>query len=146
MTLNQWAVESDGSQPLDPKREKFLALILDGKSPLAAYKKLHPKSSNPAAEVESSRWRNDPKFALRFRWMQKQSETETTLTQSEKREKLAKLVREEAEEVRDIIKAIEVDNVMAGHNKPTEIAVSGEITVIDKLADLRAKKYHKKTG
>lgn len=118
-----------------------MALRLEGKSPLAAYKITHPKSSNEAAQVESSRWKNDPKVALRFHWLQKQTEKTTLLGVEEKRGKLAEIVRDPAQvfqpEIRDIIKAIEVDNVMAGHNKPTELAVSGTLEITAEALILR---------
>lgn len=180
---------NDGSQPLDPKREKFIKFLLLGDSAAKAYKKVYPKAAQRTAEVEGSIWRNQPEVRLRFAWFQKGVEKKTFLTLEEKRDFLALSVRTpigeidenhvlcqsmkrrrlvkpgvktrdddddagiensfeewEIEEIKvvDKLKSIELDNVMAGHNKPTEIAVSGEITVTARLAELRSRKYVKK--
>lgn len=117
----------DGSEPLPKNQhEKFAQFCAGGKSDSQAYKAAGYKGIPIKCATEI---RSFPGVSARIAWLKRQSASESTLSSIEKREKLAKLVREDSAEVRDMIKAIEVDNVMAGHNKPAEVAVTGDLTL-----------------
>lgn len=128
---------TDGSQPLtDGQHETFAKLLAKGKtSQTSAYH----KAGYPGDRTQACKLAAKHNIKQRVAWLKTQSASDQTLTQIEKREKLAGIVRQAAR-YGDIIKAIEVDNVMAGDNKPTELKVAVEVTVAEWTRRIRQRK------
>lgn len=65
---------TDGSQPLDPKREKFIEHLLNGDSAANAYSKVFPKAKPESAETAGPAMRREVQVGFRFDYLQKRIE------------------------------------------------------------------------
>lgn len=133
---------TDGSQPLaDGQHETFAKLLAKGgMSQAAAYTKAGYRGAN-ANSAKVARKYGIPERVL---WLKKEASKGDVLTQKEKRERLARVIREDSEELRDILTAIKIDNDMDPESRAIKVEHDVTVTVTDKLADLRAKKYLKR--
>jgi phage terminase small subunit len=112
---------------LTPKQRAFAQNIADGMEQSAAFRAAYgcPNSSPRTIKVNASRMRANPKVAAFVAELQAKQDRVRFLTRERKREKLAAIVEDEKAVKRDVIKAIEVDNVMTGDNAPQQVQVFG---------------------
>ncbi len=130
---------SDGSQPLDPKREKFIKRLMAGDSAAEAYRTIYPKASQRTSETDGPILKKEPAVSLRFHWFQKKTEGATVLTQKEKRERLARVVREDQEEIRDILAAIKIDNEMDPDARAPRLEITVDAAKLEFLARIKTR-------
>lgn len=72
MPAKKTAPAGDGSKPLDPKREAFIANLLNGDSAAEAYRKVFPKAKMESAETAGPAMRREIQVGVRFDWFQRQ--------------------------------------------------------------------------
>lgn len=147
--------------PLNPNQLKFAQLSAGGMNKRQAYREAYPKcGSEKAASTKSQLLWSDPRVVKVVEDIRKASSTVSTLSVREKREFLARTVRcnvqnlseEDADLVESIkksydkdgnflsedlrlgskLKAIEIDNRLAGHNEPEEhkVDVGGGVMLV----------------
>jgi hypothetical protein len=91
-----------------------------------AYRKAYNTKANPKILCsKASHARTHPKIAAYIEALIAQQEKTRFLTRESKRQRLAKIVADGKARNGDVIRAIEVDNVMTGDNAPQQVEVFG---------------------
>lgn len=120
-----------------PKQRAFANELAGGVTASEAYRRAYAtKATGVNLAARASHVRDNPKIAAYLAALIAQQEKARFLTRERKREKLAAIVDSKTERTADRIKAIEVDNVMNGDNRPTEVNIFG---LSDLLAMVRKK-------
>jgi hypothetical protein len=105
-------------EPLNNQQRHFCRLIAEGRSPEAAYVTCHPKATEPEVTEEATRLLKDKRVIDYFHLQRAQLEADATLSPLAKRE-LLKLYAEDTSQPWAVrLKAIEIDNLMAGELLP----------------------------
>lgn len=124
----------------DPMHEKFAQLAASGLSPREAYQTVFPNSKGNSASTGGWRLLKKEAVAARVHELQDKAAGDTVKTLAEKRQLLARIISDTKEPTVIRLRAIQIDNEMAGHNKPQEIhhSVEGGVEVLseDFLAKL----------
>lgn len=123
---------------ITPKQEAFAQLIVDGNPPSKAFRIAYDsKASVKVVSIMAQRVLKHHLVIRRCQELQSKAEAARTLGRIRKREMLARmLVRplgQSGSLSREQLKAIEIDNVMAGHNEPEKIEVSGVGELVDMI-------------
>lgn len=109
-----------------PKQRAFVNDVAAGVGPSEAYRKAYNTKASPnIVAAKAAHLRDTPKVHNYLAALIAQQERTRFLTRDRKREKLAEVVEGKGEKTADRIKAIEVDNVMNGDNKPAEVNIFG---------------------
>ncbi len=127
----------DPSKPLpDNQHERFAKALAKGDlSITASYAKAGFAGDRRNASKEATKY----DIPARVAWLKKQSETSQTLTQREKRERLARVVREDQEEVRDILAAIRLDNEMDTEMPSQRMEITVDAAKLEFLARIKTR-------
>jgi len=152
---------TDGSKPLDPKREKFIKRLLLGDSAAEAYRNVWKNASQRTSEVEGSKLRNESEVSLRFAWLQKADEKDWRITKEKYGAWLEDILLAKPNEASDesVISATVMTKCgpftalldklgaaeklakLRGFNEPDKVEHSGSILLVDEeIAATREKK------
>ena len=120
---------------LTAKQEAFAQAIVDGKRPSEAFRLAYPdqKASPKIVSVKAAQAQNHPTIAGRIAELRGMLTKKKTLERDEKRLLLAATVRGTKELSDAQMKAIEIDNKMAGHNEPEQLKVTGLGSLLQKI-------------
>ena len=114
---------------LTAKQRAFAGLIVDGLNGSEAYRRTYsPNGKATVIAVKACELRRRPEVADLIARLQAKTETRETLSRQHKREILAELVlnaEEGGPTIDQKLKAIELDNKMAGHNQPEQLKLTG---------------------
>ena len=115
--------------PLNDRQRRFAEFVVGGDPASVAYKKSGYAATGNAAEVSASQLLRNPKVSAYLAELRKPQKEKAIATRQRKREILAAIMegKTKGATVADRIRAVQVDNLMTGDNKP--IKVEGEITL-----------------
>ena len=82
-----------------------------------------------------SHTKNKPAVKAYYDKMNEKIENKRALSRAKKRDLLSEFATDEDTDVSKRIKAIEVDNLMSGDNKPTEVTVTGLGALLNKVRE-----------
>ena len=117
--------------------EIFSENVASGMNHTEAYLTAFPGCrSRNAARANAARLIARDSVKAEIARIREENETSLMLTYREKREYLARVVRDPDSSPQEVIKALQVDNEMDGHNAPPE--VYGELTLGAILSDLKS--------
>lgn len=121
---------------MDERARDFVKRYLDGDKPTQAYMAAYKESDPIAAYPKAARLMRNPTIRAEIKRLQDKVDEMWLLSREEKREILAKIMLdEEGYKPSDRLKAIELDNRMAGHDAPAEVHVTG---INELIASVRA--------
>lgn len=122
------------SRRLTAKQEAFCQRIADGKTQVDAYLSAYDwKGKKAGSEKKACELAALPAVAARITQLRERASTSRTLLRVEKREMLADTARG-TKALTDVqMKAIEIDNKMAGHNEPEKLKVEGMGSLLQKI-------------
>lgn len=118
------------------RHEKFAQGLAEGMSQRKAYRAAFPSSVNwkdETVDAKASVLAKDDKVLERLRELADQSTTEAVMNATQRKEWLTEIIRSEAEETKDKLKACDLLNRMEGAYKD-KLQVDGNLSV--KLEDL----------
>lgn len=129
------------SRRLTAKQEAFAHAIADGKTQVDAYLASYDwKGKKAGSEKKACELAALPAVAARIAALRERATTKRTLGRIEKRELLAATVLGHTKPLSDVqMKAIEIDNKMAGHNEPEKLKVEGMGSLLQKIRRTAAK-------
>lgn len=116
---------------LTPKQEAYAQARVDGKGPSEAYRLAYAtRASAAVVSVAAQKVEKHPTVLARMASLRALLDTALTLGRTEKREILARMVRpakpgEKVQLTNEQLKAVEIDNKMAGHNEAEKLNVDG---------------------
>ncbi len=100
---------------LRPNQEKFIQNIIKGMSQRQAYKNAYKvKYKDEVIDVRASELFNSSKVQVRYKELLKQLEDESIMTAKFKRQALKKIFNDDNNSMNDRLKALDIDNKMAG--------------------------------
>lgn len=105
----------------DTRHEKFAQMLAQGLGGTEAYHVVYPEAKSRSASTLAIRLRKRKEIQARVAELQATAATETVCTLAEKREILSRIIRDPKETTATVIRAIQVDNEMAGHNEAKEL-------------------------
>ena len=109
---------------LTAKQLAFCNAILDGKGPSEAYRTAGYYVGSPkVVSVKAQEVQNHPLVQQYIQEQRERLEDKRLLSREEKRRWLAKVVRKGVGRL-DRLKAVEIDNRMAGHNAPERVEIT----------------------
>lgn len=120
---------------MDERHRQFVKNYLDGMSLTEAYQGAFDSPDPQAAASGAYRLMRNPLVREEIRRLQAEVDKLWLATREEKRAILARVFTDDFAKVGDRLKAIEVDNRMAGHDAPTEVTLNGVESLI---ASIRA--------
>lgn len=103
---------------LNSREKRFCALKVQGWSNRKAYMTATGCKSDANADVQAWRWLARPALQAAIAKGRAELTEEGALSRAEKRHHLANVVRSDAEETRDKLRAVEIDNRMTGDDDP----------------------------
>jgi phage terminase small subunit len=123
-------------KPLNDKQRLFVLGVFEGKNATQAYLDAGYKVKESVAAANASRMLKNANISAYLEELRTSREEKTKLNFDRKRERLAQIAETGADP--DALRAIQIDNLMMGHNKPTEF--KGEVTlkaIMDEIAPAR---------
>ena len=117
---------------LTPKQEKFIQNILKGMSQREAYKDAYDAKNMSDKTIDETACRlfNDSKINARYQELLKELETAAVMTALEKRKLLKELTLDTNNSVNDRLKALDIDNRMAGeYITKVEAGITADINI-----------------
>lgn len=117
---------------LTPKQEKFIQNIIKGMSQRQAYRDaFNPdNTSDKTVDEKACRLFNEDKIQARYSDLIKELETEAIMTALEKRKLLKELALDKENSVNDRLKALDIDNKMAGeYITKVEAGITADINI-----------------
>jgi phage terminase small subunit len=117
---------------LTPKQEKFIQNILKGMTQRQAYKDAYNavNMKDETVDTEACLLFNDQKIAKRYQELLKELETAAVMTALEKRKLLKELTLDTNNSVNDRLKALDIDNKMAGeYITKVEAGITADINI-----------------
>lgn len=114
---------------LNDRQRRFAEFVVTGDAASVAYRKAGYSSTGNAAEVCAAKLLRNAQVAAYLEKLRKPQTEKAIATRQRKREILAEIMegKIKGSSVTDRIRAVQVDNLMTGDNKP--IKVEGEITL-----------------
>lgn len=122
----------DMKDKLTPKQEKFIQNIIKGMSQRQAYRDaFNPdNTSDKTVDEKACRLFNEDKIQARYQDLIKELETEAVMTALEKRKLLKELALDKENSVNDRLKALDIDNKMAGeYITKVEAGITADINI-----------------
>ena len=120
---------------LNSSQIAFAQGVADGHNQLQAYRSAYPKSSPRSARANATRLMEKPEIASYVEEMREKTETEKTLTRQGKREILARIALDESAPLGARLRAIDLDNKMAGHYEPEKVAYKFTVSLADRISE-----------
>lgn len=117
---------------LTPKQEKFIQNIITGMTQRQAYRAaFNPdNTSDKTVDEKACRLFNEDKIQARYQDLIKELEKEAVLTALEKRKLLKELALDKENSVNDRLKALDIDNKMAGeYITKVEAGITADINI-----------------
>lgn len=111
----------------DLRAEKFCQCVASGMTAKEAYLAVQPGCKPNSASTCAWRMLRRPDVDARIKELRDASAGTAVMSLAEKRELLAKLARDSQAEWPARVRAIQVDNDMAGHNRPQEHEVHAHV-------------------
>jgi hypothetical protein len=99
------------------KQEKFVQGLASGLSQRVAYRAAFPASKNwkdTTVDVKACELAKDNKILVRLKELQQLSTSKAIMTATQRKEWLTDLIKDEAEETKDRLKALDILNKMDG--------------------------------
>lgn len=99
------------------KQEKFVQGLASGLSQRVAYREAFPASKNwkdTTVDVKACELAKDNKILVRLKELQQLSTSKAIMTATQRKEWLTDLIKDEAEETKDRLKALDILNKMDG--------------------------------
>jgi phage terminase small subunit len=123
-----------GRSMLTAKQEKFIQNIVAGMTQRQAYKDAYDAENmtDNSIDVEACKLFNNPNVALRYKELLEKLEHKAIMTALDKRKMLKEIAESSENSVLERLKAVDIDNKMAGEYVTK---VQGDVT-INKLEDL----------
>jgi phage terminase small subunit len=122
----------DMKDKLTPKQEKFIQNIIKGMSQREAYKDAYNAENMKDESIDCNACKlfNDAKIKQRYEDLIKELETEAVMTALEKRKLLKELALDKENSVNDRLKALDIDNKMAGeYITKVEAGITADINI-----------------
>jgi phage terminase small subunit len=122
----------DMKDKLTPKQEKFIQNIIKGMSQREAYKDAYNAENMKDETIDSEACLlfNDQKVAKRYQDLIQRLENEAVMTALEKRKLLKELALDKENSVNDRLKALDIDNKMAGeYITKVEAGITADINI-----------------
>jgi phage terminase small subunit len=122
----------DMKDKLTPKQEKFIQNIIKGMSQREAYKDAYNAENMKDESIDCNACKlfNDAKIKQRYEDLIKELETEAVMTALEKRKLLKELTLDTNNSVNDRLKALDIDNKMAGeYITKVEAGITADINI-----------------
>lgn len=127
---------------LTPQQERFCELLAlgDMSKGEAWMQSGHATTTPESARVSASKFlKANAKARAYIQALREPIRYETVLAIQEKREKLAEIVRNDTKhETSDQLKAIDLDNKMAGHYAPDKMEVQGMDDLLELMSEIRS--------
>ena len=117
---------------LTPKQEKFIQNIIKGMSQREAYKDAYNAENMKDESIDCNACKlfNDAKIKQRYEELLKELEKEAIMTALEKRKLLKELALDKENSVNDRLKALDIDNKMAGeYITKVEAGITADINI-----------------
>lgn len=117
---------------LTPKQEKFIQNIIKGMTQRQAYRDAFSpdNTSDKTVDEKACRLFNEDKIQARYQDLIKELETEAVMTALEKRKLLKELALDKENSVNDRLKALDIDNKMAGeYITKVEAGITADINI-----------------
>lgn len=117
---------------LTPKQEKFIQNIIKGMSQREAYKDAYNAENMKDESIDCNACKlfNDAKIKQRYEDLIKELENEAIMTALEKRKLLKELALDKENSVNDRLKALDIDNKMAGeYITKVEAGITADINI-----------------
>ena len=119
---------SGGPEKITPKQQRFVDLILLGTTNKEAYRQaFQSKANDNVLRVKAAELKRKPVVKAYMEAEQKKNADLVGLTRAEKRRMLRMIALDPKESASDRLKAIALDNLMTGDNKP--VRFEGEVTL-----------------
>lgn len=106
----------------------FAQWVADGQTQIDAYCSAYPRSSRSSAKVNACRLMARPGVSAYVAELREETATALTLTRQQKRETLARIVRDDSVPWSARLRAIDLDNRMDGGYEAEQ--VEGKVTVV----------------
>ena len=119
-------------EKLTTKQEKFITNIIKGMSQREAYKDAYNAENmkDETIDTEACLLFNDQKIAKRYNELLKELENEAVMTAIEKRLLLKQMALDKDNSINDRLKALDIDNKMAGeYITKVEADVNADINI-----------------
>ncbi len=120
---------------LSERHRNFVKLFLEGASQREAFGSAFDEPDPMVCSRKACTLMRNPFIREEIVRLQAEIDKKWLLSREEKRAILGKLVVDDETPLKERIKALEVDNAMAGHNAPSEVKING---VADLLAQIRS--------
>ena len=117
---------------LTPKQEKFILNIVSGMSQREAYKDAYDAENmkDETIDTEACLLFKDQKIAKRYEDLIKELEKEAVMTALEKRKLLKEMALDKDNSINDRLKALDIDNKMAGeYVTKVEAGINADINI-----------------
>ena len=131
-TLDLYSGGDKMKDKLTPKQEKFIQNILTGMTQRQAYRDaFNPdNTSDKTVDEKACRLFNEDKIQARYQDLIKELENEAVMTALEKRKLLKELALDKENSVNDRLKALDIDNKMAGeYITKVEAGITADINI-----------------
>jgi phage terminase small subunit len=131
-TLDLYSGGDRMKDKLTPKQEKFIQNIIKGMSQRQAYRDaFNPdNTSDKTVDEKACRLFNEDKIQARYSDLIKELEKEAIMTALEKRKLLKELALDKENSVNDRLKALDIDNKMAGeYITKVEAGITADINI-----------------
>jgi hypothetical protein len=117
---------SDLALRLTAKQRAFANELAAGIGPSEAYRRAYnTQAKDNLVAAKAGHLKAKPKLQAYLAELIAAQERKRFLTRERKRERLSQIVENAKEKTGDVIRAIEVDNVMTGDNAPQQVQVFG---------------------
>lgn len=117
---------------LTPKQEKFILNIVSGMSQREAYKDAYDAENMKDESIDCNACKlfNDAKIKQRYEDLIKELEKEAVMTALEKRKLLKEMALDKDNSINDRLKALDIDNKMAGeYVTKVEAGINADINI-----------------